>query len=255
MATNPQSYLPPASQPWGRFIDKKITDIENTQEINSRNINNNLKQLNSNVNVLSIQQNTLQSQQNTLQSQQTQLNSQQSALANQQNALYYQQGLLSSQQSQLSSQQSYLETFQTYTTSQGSTVSTSTTSTTELLNLSLSFNLSRYTRLLVDFSCYAAADSSQNASGPSPSVLFFGYMSTDSNSYNQYFLGQYGTGGILYNYNGTWKTTWNGGPGGSRIIELQPGYHTINTKWFSSLYGGIVNGSISYGILSATVVG
>lgn len=61
MTVYPQSYLPPKSQPWGRAVDKRLHDIEDTARINGLNVDNNLKQLNSSVDLLGRQQSYLSS--------------------------------------------------------------------------------------------------------------------------------------------------------------------------------------------------
>lgn len=81
MTTNPQSYLAPQSQPWGRFVDKSLADITETTRLNTLNTSNNLKQLNSSVNLLSNQQAALATQQETLANQQVALATQQNYLS------------------------------------------------------------------------------------------------------------------------------------------------------------------------------
>lgn len=80
MVSVPQSYLPPASQPWGRAIETNLSAVERDARINSLNTDNALRGISANVNLLTQQQNdltiaqeelaqtqqTLQNQQNTL---------------------------------------------------------------------------------------------------------------------------------------------------------------------------------------------
>lgn len=44
--TSPTSFLPPASQPWGRWVENTLNSIINTRERVSKDINNSLRQLN-----------------------------------------------------------------------------------------------------------------------------------------------------------------------------------------------------------------
>ena len=66
MTVYPQSYLTPKSQPWGRSVDKRLHDIEDSVRLNALNTNNNLKQLNSSVDLLGRQQSELEAQQDYL---------------------------------------------------------------------------------------------------------------------------------------------------------------------------------------------
>lgn len=77
MTVYPQSYLNPKSQPWGRAVDKRLKDAEDSARLNALNTSNNLKQLNSSVDLLGRQQDILADQQSTLASQQNTLAAQQ----------------------------------------------------------------------------------------------------------------------------------------------------------------------------------
>lgn len=73
MVSKPQSYLAPQSQPWGRFVEQSLTDLEKGISINGQNSNNNLRQLNSSVQLLSEQQVALAEQQAALAAQEASL--------------------------------------------------------------------------------------------------------------------------------------------------------------------------------------
>lgn len=78
MVSKPQSYLAPQSQPWGRFVEQSLADLEKGVSINGQNSNNNLRQLNSSVQLLSEQQAALMD----IINQQADLNAQQQAQLN-----------------------------------------------------------------------------------------------------------------------------------------------------------------------------
>lgn len=80
MASVPQSYLPPASQPWGRAIETNIATVERDMRINTSNTDNALRGITANVNLLSQQQVDLTVAQEALDAQQDTLAAQQAVL-------------------------------------------------------------------------------------------------------------------------------------------------------------------------------
>lgn len=61
MTKAPQSNLPPQAQPWGRYIEKELADLQLKNGIVGQDSNNTLTQLNSSIELLSQQQKYLSS--------------------------------------------------------------------------------------------------------------------------------------------------------------------------------------------------
>lgn len=62
MPTKPQSNLPPQAQPWGRYVEESLANLERGTSINGQNSNNNLRQLNSSIQLMAEQVNFLSTQ-------------------------------------------------------------------------------------------------------------------------------------------------------------------------------------------------
>ena len=80
MVAVPQSYLAPASQPWGRAIEANLAAVERDMRINITNTDNALRGITANVNLLTQQQLDLTVAQEALDAQQTTLEAQQAVL-------------------------------------------------------------------------------------------------------------------------------------------------------------------------------
>lgn len=223
MSRKPQSYLPPNSQPWGRYVEESLATLERGTSINGQNSNNNLRQLNSSVQLLSQQQ----------------------------QALEVQQGELEDQQAALAAQQAYLATFTSYISSDPSAVSGTTLgSTTFLRQLGLSFTLSRSAKVLIE----STLEYQASLGTPNWSVLWqlssnFSVSSTGAN------YGAFNTGTL----NATNVPTINKTDGGqarvSRIVDLAAGSHFINASWTYFLFGTSGQMFSQRALVNATVVG
>lgn len=232
MTTNPQSYLAPQSQPWGRFVDKTLADISETTRINTLNTNNNLKQLNSSVNLLSNQQVVLTANQASLQAQQTQL---------------------SNQQTQLSNQQNYLATFQTYS-SIDSTYHTGYTvnAVTDLYTMYNTFTLSRSSKVLININAIADSLSTYYAPNPNPLARIGLQIYVDG---TYVFGGQHGGGVIMTIGSGYGQQIWNGTTDMARVVTLGAGSHTIQASWNYYISGASGYAQIQYAQVIASVIG
>ena len=81
MVSVPQSYLAPASQPWGRAIEANLATVERDMRINISNTDNALRGITANVNLLTQQQLDLTVAQEALDAQQNTLEAQQAVLS------------------------------------------------------------------------------------------------------------------------------------------------------------------------------
>ena len=235
MVTKPQSNLPPQAQPWGRYVEESLANLERGTSINGQNSNNNLRQLNSSVQLLSQQQQDLQTQQNTLASQ---------------------QATLASQQATLASQQAYLATFQTYTSTNAATVDTSSMGgIIQLRNLSLTFTLTRAASVLININANGWAYADHNSSTPMPTLRFGTSLIRSSTSYPS-FLNTYGGNmGLFGNFSGTGRAGYEGALFGSGVISLPAGTHTFTAYWSLYMYGSSGYGYVNNASIIATVVG
>lgn len=96
MTKTPDPQLPPESAPWGRYVDRSLSELQYKNSKNDQDISNTLKGLGSTIERMSKQIDAL----NTLT---TQLNQQQIILGQQQAAISAQQSTLATQQNYLAS--------------------------------------------------------------------------------------------------------------------------------------------------------
>lgn len=205
MTRLPESYLAPKSQPWGRVIEKSITDAQQDIALNARNTDINLKQLNSSVNLLGRQQTILASQQATL----------------------------TSQQATLAAQQAYLATFQTYQSSYPGFIYSGTLSGsnwTRVLDFTLTFTLTRTCVVQIETNAESQVGDSQQTTYPqprsgvrasfsiSPGTTYYG--NTNSNSV---YLGSSGSIQLSTGFTVT--------PSVQRTLTLAAGTYTVTGFW------------------------
>lgn len=228
MTRLPESYLAPKSQPWGRVIEKSITDAQQDIALNARNTDINLKQLNSSVNLLGRQQTILASQQETI----------------------------ADQQATLQAQQDYLATFQTYQSSYPGYIFSGTLSGnvwTRVLDFTLSFTLSRTSVVQLQTNAESQIADSRQTTYPqamaavrasfsvSPGSTYYG----NSNSTSVYL----GSSGSIQLSTGFTVT-----PSVQRTLTLAAGTYTVTGFWDGYAYTA---GSCGVGraYITASVIG
>jgi len=260
MAQSPQANLPPLAQPWGRYIEKSITDIKETSRLAELNTKNNLKQLNSSVSLLARQQNTLEDQQATLEAQQLELETQQGLLEDQQDTLAAQQATLSAQQitlanqqAALTDQQNRLAAFKTYSSVNASTISSGTlNSVINLRALSTTFTLPIAAKVLININSNGVVYGLKYAMANNPTLRLTANIVVDG-SYQ--INGTYGGGVTATVSSGYVGQQWEGPAYLSKIVTLSAGSHTVTGNWGAYVYsdsGGY--SSISESVVTVQVI-
>lgn len=229
MPTKPQSNLPPQAQPWGRYVEESLANLERGTSINGQNSNNNLRQLNSSVQLLSQQQQDLQTQQNTL----------------------------TAQQATLASQQAYLETFKTYISSSVNTETVTNYSSNQIWvakEFSLTFTLTRDCQVFLESIADVVTNADSAYSGAQTvSGTSYSYLKIDSGSYEVGPVNTSTVAGTVYNLQSSRPV------GKTKLVTLSAGTHTIWTRWYLYWFaspnpsGGLLRIKDAY--LTATVVG
>jgi hypothetical protein len=228
MSRKPQSYLPPNSQPWARYVEESLANLERGTSINGQNSNNNLRQLNSSVQLLSQQQ----------------------------QALEFQQGELEDQQAALAAQQAYLATFQTYvSTNPASSFTTTVNSVVTLRNLSLSFNLPRASSVLITISAAAFAYADEGGATPQPTARFNNALTVNGVGIPTFTGSNGGFIGLFGNFSGTGRFGTEGALFASSPVQLNAGVNNISVNWTTYLGGGSGYSVISNASIVASVIG
>jgi hypothetical protein len=228
MSRKPQSYLPPNSQPWGRYVEESLATLERGTSINGQNSNNNLRQLNSSVQLLSQQQ----------------------------QALEFQQGELEDQQDALEAQQAYLATFQTYVSTNASTANTTTmNSAINLRTLSLSINLPRSSSVLITISASAFAYADHNSTTPQPTARFNNVLIINGSGIPAFTGSNGGYIGLFGNFSGTGRFGTEGALFASNPVQLNAGVNNISATWSTYMFGSSGYSQVNNASIVASVIG
>jgi hypothetical protein len=205
MAKAPQSNLPPQAQPWGRYIEKELADLQLNAGIVGQDSNNTLAQLNSSVQLLSRQQQDLAAQ----------------------------QAALTSQQAQLASQQNYLNGLTSYVSTDGTAPSTTSTSETLIKTLFVTFYLSQTYTVATNATASAYILSYGNTNvytGGSARCK----LQIDSGAE---ISGGYRGGGTI-TYSSGIGVVMEHDANIDNAITLNEGWHTITARWYGNLNAG-----------------
>jgi len=202
MSKLPPSNLPPISQPWGRDIEKSISNIQNTARKNNLNNANNLKQINSSMNFLQSQQDFLAEN----------------------------QSLLSDNQDILAEQQAYLNTFLTYNSSSSDRIKSFLNNRwVNLTSLDLSFTLTRTSVVSVSSSARISGESWNLGSGGLCGVLYKSNLQTQPGVIQ---TAEYGSLiAISANSSYPYSNISTEYVSNDRIVTLPAGTYTFTVNW------------------------